>query len=96
MNTSLAFSETLKSSKLCFLRISMWRSADSTSASAFGSPYLVCSSASSEPALTPMRIGTPWWRAQAITSATLASLPMLPGLMRRQSAPISAALSAHL
>jgi len=65
----------------------MCRSAESTSASALGSPYFSWMSASSEPALTPMRIGTLWCLAAAMTSLTFFSPPMLPGLMRRQSAP---------
>ena len=74
----------------------MWRSADSTSASALGSPCFSWMSASSEPALTPTRIGMRWARAQATTSAIFFSPPMLPGLMRRQSAPASAAAMPHL
>ena len=74
----------------------MWRSADSTIASGQGSPYLCCRSFSSEPALTPMRIGMPLSRAASITARTRSSRPMLPGLMRRQSTPVSATSSAIL
>ncbi len=59
-----------------------------------GSGYLRCSSFSSEPALTPMRIGMPLSRAAAITARTRSSRPMLPGLMRRQSTPVFATASA--
>ena len=74
----------------------MWRIADSTSASGVGSPYFFCRSFSSEPALTPMRIGMPWSRAASITARTRSSRPMLPGLMRRQSTPSSATRRAML
>ena len=74
----------------------MWRSADSTSASGVGSPYFFCRSFSSEPALTPMRIEMPWSLADCTTACTRSSRPMLPGLMRRQSAPSSATRRAIL
>ena len=70
--------------------------ADSSIASPVGSVYLRWISFSKEPALTPMRIGILWCLAQATTSRTLASLPILPGLIRKQSAPASATASAIL
>ena len=74
----------------------MWRNADSSIASPVGSRYFFCKSFSSEPAFTPIRIGTLWWRAAATTSLTFWSLPILPGLIRRQSAPTSATAMAIL
>ena len=47
-------------------------------------------------ALIPIRIGIPWSRALSTTARTRSSRPMLPGLMRRQSAPASATRSAIL
>ena len=73
-----------------------WYSALSTSASGLGSPYFSSRCFSSEPAFTPMRMEQPWSRAALMTSFTRSSLPMLPGLMRRQAAPLSAASMARL
>ena len=72
-----------------------WARALSTIASGQGSPYFSSRSRSSEPALTPMRIEQPWSRAAWITSRTRSGEPMLPGLMRRQAAPASAASMAR-
>ncbi|CSC30103.1 Uncharacterised protein [Vibrio cholerae] len=44
--------------------------------------------------MTPIRIGMPLSRAQSTTERIRASLPILPGLMRRQSTPYSATFSA--
>ena len=76
--------------------MSAWYSALSTSASGFGSPYFSSRCRSSEPAFTPIRIEQPWSRAALTTSFTRSWLPMLPGLMRRQAAPLSAASIARL
>src|SRR3990167_6715211 len=90
MNTSEALTLTLKSGKFRRSRCSTWRSADSTRACGVGSPYFFCRSFSSEPALTPMRIGIPRSRAASTTALTRSARPILPGLMRRQSTPSSA------
>ena len=45
--------------------------------------------------MTPMRIEQLWSRAAWITSRTRSALPMLPGLMRRHAAPLSAASIAR-
>jgi hypothetical protein len=47
------------------------------------------------PALTPMRMEQPWSLAARTTSRTRSAEPMLPGLMRRQAAPASAASMAR-
>ena len=73
----------------------MWSRALSTIASGQGSPYFSSRCFSRQPALTPMRIEQPWSRAAAITSRTRSAEPMLPGLMRRQAAPASAASMAR-
>ncbi len=96
MKTSEALTLTLKSGKSRRSRWSIWRMADSTRAAGVGSPYFFCRSFSSEPALTPMRIGMPLSRAAETTARTRSSRPMLPGLMRRQSTPSSATRRAIL
>ena len=73
----------------------MWSSALSTSASGHGSPYFSSRSRSSDPPLTPMRMAQPLALAASTTSFTRLAWPMLPGLMRRQAAPASAASSAR-
>ena len=60
--------------------------ADSTRASALGSPYFFCRSFSSEPAFTPTLIGTSLSSAAVITSLIFDSFPILPGLILKQSA----------
>ena len=77
----------LKSSKLSFLSIFIWLRADSTRASAFGSPYLICNFLSKEPAFTPTLIGVFVSFAADITSLIFSSLPIFPGLILMQSAP---------
>ena len=72
--------------KLNLSSISTCLNADSTSASALGSPYFFCKSFSSEPAFTPTLIGTLLCFAAAITSLIFASFPIFPGLSRKQSA----------
>jgi hypothetical protein len=96
MKMSEAFTLILNSWKSWSCRIRAWRSALSTIASGQGSPYFSSKSRSSEPALTPMRIAQPWSRAAAITSRTRSGEPMLPGLIRRQAAPASAASTPRL
>ena len=95
-NTLLALTEILNWSKLLRSKISIWRIADSSIASPVGSPYFFWMSFSSDPAFTPIRILMPWCLAAAITSRTFCSLPILPGLIRKQSAPASATASAIL
>ncbi len=70
-------------------------SADSTSASGVGLPYFSSRSFSSEPALTPMRIGTPRALASRAISRTLSWYLMLPGLIRRPWMPASSAAIAY-
>ncbi len=73
----------------------MWRSALSTIPSAVGQPCFATMSSSSEPAFTPMRMGTLRSRAAFTTSRTRPWLPMLPGLSRTQWMPASMAWSAR-
>src|SRR5438045_5695791 len=71
--------------------------ADSTSASAVARPYLASSRLSSEPALTPILIGTPAADAARAISATLSSNAlMLPGLTRTAAQPASIAAKTYL
>src|SRR5215470_10866220 len=71
--------------------------ADSTSASAVARPYLASSRLSSEPALTPILIGTPASDAARAISATLSSNAlMLPGLTRTAAQPASIAANTYL
>ena len=69
----------------------MFLKALSTNASGHGSLNLSKISLSSEPALTPIRIEQLLFFAALITSLILFILPMLPGLILKQSAPFSAA-----
>src|SRR5690606_38916212 len=72
-------------------------SADSTSASAVALPCFASSRGSSEPALTPMRIGTPASAAAFAISATLSSnFLMLPGFTRTAAQPASMAANTYL
>ena len=52
-------------------------------------------SGSREPALTPMRMGTPRSWASVATARMWAGLRMLPGLRRRQATPASRAARAR-
>ena len=56
---SLCLTEILMSRKPCSSNSEHSHSADSTSASGVALPYFASSRLSSEPALTPIRIGTP-------------------------------------
>src|SRR6266516_5051392 len=70
--------------------------ADSTSASAVARPYLASSRLSSEPALTPILIGTPASDAARAISATLSSNAlMFPGLTRTAAQPASIAANTY-
>ena len=84
----------LKSSKFSLLRILIWFKADSTRASEFGSPYFICNFRSKEPAFIPTLIGVSVSFAAEITSFIFSSLPILPGLIRMQSAPLLIASKA--
>jgi len=59
-------------------------------------PYFFSKSFSSDPPLTPMRIGTCCACAACTTSTIRSCLPMLPGLRRSLSMPASRARSASL
>ena len=72
----------------------MWRAALSTIPSAVGQPYRSTMSSSSEPALTPMRMGTFRSLAAFTTSRTRSRDPMLPGLSRMQCMPAAIAARA--
>ncbi len=91
MKTSDALQEILNSWKSLSCRMRMWSSPDSIIAAGQGSRYFSSRCFSSDPAFTPIRIEQPWSRAAAITSRTRSAEPMLPGLIRRQAAPASAA-----
>src|SRR5260221_2803585 len=72
-------------------------SADSVSASAVALPYLASRRLPSEPALTPILIGTPAADAARAISATLSSNAlMLPGLTRTAAQPASIAANTYL
>src|SRR2546423_7545536 len=72
-------------------------SADSTSASAVARPYLASRRLSSEPALTPILIGTQAADAARAISATLSSNAlMFPGLTRTAAQPASIAANTYL
>ena len=70
-------------------------SALSTNASGVGFPYFASSSGSSDPAFTPMRIGTPRSLASRAISRTLSWYLMFPGLIRRPWMPASSAAIAY-
>ena len=78
------------SSILIFLR------ALSTNASGQGSLYFSKISFSKDPALTPTRIEQLWSIAAFTTSLILSLLPIFPGLILKQPAPLSAASMALL
>lgn len=72
------------------------QSADSTSASGVALPYFFSSRASSEPALTPIRIGVPASLAARAISLTLSSnCLMLPGFTRTAAQPASIAANTY-
>ena len=94
--TSEHLTEMQISSKSNRLSNATWPMALSTKASAVTPPYLARSSFSSEPPLTPMRMGMPFWRQMSATALTFSSPPMLPGLMRMASMPRWATSRAYL
>ena len=77
----------------------MWRSsssAEATSASGVGPPYLAYSSLSSDPALTPMRRLTPASvAALQMSGPTWSNLRMLPGFTRTAAQPASMAWNTY-
>src|SRR4051812_43452596 len=93
---SLCLTEILMSRKSCSSNSEHSHSADSTRASGVALPYLASNRLSSEPALTPMRIGTPAPAAAAAISLTLSSnCRMLPGLTRTAAQPASIAAKTY-
>ena len=94
---SLCFTEILMSWKSCSANRLASHSADSASASGVALPYFSISRLSSDPALTPIRIGVPWSRAAAAISLTWSSnLRMLPGFTRTAAQPASIAANTYL
>ena len=70
--------------------------ADATSASGVMPPCCSAIAGSSEPAFTPMRIGSPRSFASLATSLMCSGLRMLPGFRRSACTPASIAASASL
>ena len=94
---SWCFTEILMSVKPCSSNSEHSHSADSVSASGVALPYLASSRLSSEPALTPILIGTPAADAALAISPTLSSNAlMLPGLTRTAAQPASIAANTYL
>src|SRR3954454_4539953 len=94
---SLCFTEILMSRKPCSSNSEHSQSADSTSASGVALPYFASSRLSSDPALTPIRMGTPAPDAARAISATLSSNAlMLPGFTRTAAQPASMAAKTYL
>src|SRR5215213_6564334 len=94
---SLCLTEILMSRKPCSSKSEHSHSADSTSASAVALPYFCSSRLSSEPALTPILIGTRASDAAFAISLTLSSnWRMLPGLTRTAAQPASIAANTYL
>ncbi len=82
--------------KSCSANSEASHSADSTNASGVALPYLASSLGSSEPALTPIRIGVPWSLAARAISLTLSSnFLMLPGFTRTAAHPASIAANTY-
>src|SRR5512144_3281195 len=94
---SECFTEILMSRKPCSSNREASHRALSTSASAVGRPCLRSTRASSDPALTPIRIGTPASDAARAISRTLSSNAlMLPGFTRTPAQPASMAAKTYL
>ena len=96
VSTDEDLSEITISVKSNFSSSDAWYSALAHSASAVGAPYFARIDFSTEPELTPMRIGIFFSRQICATAFTRSSPPMLPGLMRILSTPACAASSASL
>src|SRR3954454_25349036 len=93
---SLCLTEILMSRKPCSSNSEHSHSALSTNASGVALPYLASSRLSSEPALTPIRMGTPAPEAAAAISLTLSSnCRILPGLTRNAAQPASIAAKTY-
>ena len=93
---SLCFTEILMSRKSCSSNNEHSQSADSTSASGVALPYFASSRLSSDPALTPIRIGVPAALAARAISPTLSSKAlMLPGFTRTAAHPASIAANTY-
>ena len=93
---SLCLTLILMSPKPCSSNSDASHSADSTSASGVALPYLAMNRLSSEPALTPMRIGMPAAPAALATSPTRPSNSLiLPGLTRTAAQPASIAAKMY-
>src|ERR1022692_3303751 len=96
MTGSWCFTEILMSVNPCSSNSEHSQSADSTSASGVALPYLASSRLSSEPALTPILIGTPASPAARAISAILSSNAlMLPGFTRTAPQPASIAANTY-
>ena len=94
---SLCLTEILMSRKSCSSNSEHSQSADSTSASGVARPYFASSRLSSEPALTPIRIGVPVSLAALAISATWSSnARMLPGFTRTAAHPALMAANTYL
>ncbi len=94
---SLCLTLILISPKPCSSNSEASHSADSTSASGVALPYFSMKRLSSEPALTPMRIGMPAAPAALATSLTRPSNSlMLPGFTRTAAQPASIAAKMYL
>src|SRR5688572_29313136 len=93
---SLCLTEILMSRKPCSSNSEHSHSADSTSASGVALPYLASSRLSSEPALTPIRMGMRASPAAFAISPTLSSnFLMLPGFTRTAAQPASMAAKTY-
>ena len=94
---SLCLTLILMSPKPCSSNSEASHSADSTSASGVALPYFSMNRLSSEPALTPMRIGMPAAPAAFATSLTRPSNSLiLPGFTRTAAQPASIAAKMYL
>src|SRR3954464_13320768 len=94
---SLCLTEILMSRKSCSSKREASHRADSASASGVALPYFWSRRRSSDPALTPIRIGVPWSFAARAISLTLSSnCLMLPGLTRTAAQPASLAAKTYL
>src|SRR3954466_7913271 len=93
---SLCLTEILMSRKSCSSNSEHSQSADSTRASGVAFPYFASSRLSSDPALTPMRMGMPASFAAFAISPTLSSnFLMLPGFTRTAAQPASIAANTY-
>jgi hypothetical protein len=93
---SLCLTEILMSWKSCSAKRLASHRADSASASGVALPCLASRRLSSEPALTPIRIGVPWsFAACAICLTWSSNLRMLPGFTRTAAQPASIAAKTY-